>query len=74
MTEQIKTVIAQQLDMSPDSIENDKDIMDYYGADSLDAVDILLALEEAFGMTVPDEEAIELRTVQDIINYIEENK
>lgn len=74
MIEQIKQVIAEQLGISADEIKLDSDIMEVYGADSLDAVDMVITFEEMFGVTVPDEDAIELRTVRKIVNYIEENK
>ena len=74
MVEQIKRVIAEQLGISADEIELDGDIMEVYGADSLDAVDMVMTFEEMFGVSVPDEDAIELRTVRKIANYIEENK
>lgn len=74
MEEQIKQIIADHLGLSPDDIDLDSDIMEVYGADSLDAVDMVMAFEEYFNLSVPDEEAIELRTVRKIIQYIEENK
>ena len=74
MTEKIKQIIADHLGLSADVIDEDSDIMEVYGADSLDAVDLLLIFEDHFGMSVPDEEAIELRTVRKIASYIEENK
>ena len=74
MVEQIKQVIAEQLGISADEIELDGDIMEVYGADSLDAVDMVMTFEDMFGISVPDEDAIELRTVRKIANYIEENK
>lgn len=74
MEDRIKRIIANQLGMSADDIDLDGDIMEVYGADSLDVVDMVMAMEEEFGMSVPDEEAIELRTVRKIIGYIEDNK
>ena len=74
MVEQIKNVIAEQLGISVEEIDLDSDIMEVYGADSLDAVDMVMTFEEMFGISVPDENAIELRTVRKIVNYIEENK
>lgn len=74
MEEQIKQIIAEQLGISAEDIDVDSDIMEVYGADSLDAVDMVMTLEGLFNLSVPDEEAIELRTVRKIIEYIEENK
>lgn len=74
MVEQVKKVIAEQLGISVEEIDLDSDIMEVYGADSLDAVDMVMTFEDMFGVSVPDEDAIELRTVRKIVNYIEENK
>ncbi len=74
MKEDIKKIIADRLGISTDEIEDDADIMDEYGADSLDAVEMLMTLEEMFEIQIPDEEAIELRTVRKILNYLEENR
>ncbi len=74
MVEQVKNVIAEQLGISVEEIDLDSDIMEVYGADSLDAVDMVMTFEDMFGVSVPDEDAIELRTVRKIVNYIEENK
>lgn len=74
MEEQIKQIIAEQLGISAEDIDIDSDIVEVYGADSLDAVDMVMTLEGLFNLSVPDEEAIELRTVRKIIEYIEENK
>ncbi len=74
MKEQIKQIIADRLGISPNEIDDDGDIMDVYGADSLDAVDLVIAFEDYFGFSVPDEDAVELRNVRKILNYIEENK
>lgn len=74
MKDQVKQIIAEQLGISAEDIDDDSDIMEVYGADSLDAVDMIMTFEEMFNVSVPDEDAIELRTVRKIVNYIEENK
>jgi len=74
MKEQIKQIIAEQLGILADEIDDNGDLIEVYGADSLDAVDLVMAFEDFFGITVPDEEAIELRSVRKILSYIEENK
>ncbi len=71
MENQVKEIIAEQLGISPDEIDNDSDITEDLGADSLDAVELILAFENLYDIEVPDEDAVELRTVQKIINYIE---
>ena len=74
MKETVKKIIAEQLGLSVDEIDDTSDIMEVYGADSLDAVDLVLTFEDYFGFSVPDEDAIELRSVIKIVNYIEEHK
>ncbi|MBR5314084.1 MAG: acyl carrier protein [Clostridia bacterium] len=74
MKEQIKQAIADHLCISIDEIDDDSDIFEVLGADSLDGVDLLMTLEEEFDLSIPDEDAVELRTVRKIVNYIQENK
>ena len=74
MKDQIKEIISNHLGIQIDEIDDNADIFEVLGADSLDGVDLLLSLEDLFEISVPDEEAIELRTVNKIVNYIEENK
>ena len=74
MKDQVKQIIADHLCISADEIDDDSDIFETLGADSLDGVDLLMTFEETFDMSVPDEEAVELRTVRKIVNYIQENK
>lgn len=71
MIETIKDIIAKQLQIDIDIIDDDADIFDDLGADSLDVVEMLMAVEIAFGVSVPDDEIINMRTIRDIINYIE---
>lgn len=74
MKEQVKQIIADLLCMPIDEIGDDSDIFEVLGADSLDGVDLLMSMEDFFGISVPDEDAVELRTVRKIVNYIQENK
>jgi acyl carrier protein len=74
MTEKIKEIIANQLGIDVDKIEDDAAIIDDLGADSLDVVEMLLSIEETLGVTVPDEDAANLKSVQDIVDYIEQNQ
>ena len=74
MKETVKKLIAEKLGLSFEEIDDTSDIMEVYGADSLDAVDLVLMFEDYFGLSVPDEDAIELRNVAKIVNYIEEHK
>ncbi len=74
MTEKIKEIIANQLGIDVDKIADDAAIIDDLGADSLDVVEMLLSIEETLGVTVPDEDAAGLKTVADIVEYIEQNQ
>ena len=71
--EKIKEILAQQFEVSADSINADTNIVDDLGADSLDVVEMLMAMEDSFGITVPDEDIEELVTVSDIVEYVESN-
>ena len=71
MFEQIVEIISRQLKAEPEEITLNTNIMEDLGADSLDVVELLMAIEETFGVTVPDEDVPGLRTVKDIIDYVE---
>ena len=74
MKNQVKEIISNHLGISIEEIDDNSDIFEVLGADSLDGVDLLMSFEEHFDISVPDEDAVELRTVNKIVNYIEENK
>ena len=74
MKNQVKEIISNHLGISIDEIDDNCDIFETLGADSLDGVDLLMSFEDHFDISVPDEDAVELRTVNKIVNYIEENK
>lgn len=74
MINEIKAVIAKQLNIAAEDIRDDALIVDDLGAHSLDAVELLMALEERFGISIPDEDVIELKTVKNIEEYIENNR
>jgi acyl carrier protein len=67
----VKEIIAEQLNISIDQIKSDSRLMTDFGMDSLDAVEIILSLEDAFGVEIPEEEKDNFSTVKDIITYIE---
>jgi acyl carrier protein len=71
MLERVKKIIAAQLGADESVITPETDIEDDLGADSLDAVELAVAFEEEFGISVPDDDIIALRTVGDILEYIE---
>lgn len=66
----IKQTIAEQLGMNEDEVINDASLIDDMGADSLDIVELVMAMEEEFEMEIPDEDAEKIVTVQDIIDYV----
>ena len=70
-TDKIKTIIAEQLQIDEDQVTPDASFMDDLGADSLDTVELIMALEEEFDMEIPDSEAEKIRTVQDALDYME---
>jgi len=71
MFEQIVDIISKQLKADADEISPSTNIMEDLGADSLDVVELLMAIEETFGVSVPDEDVTGLKTIQDIVDYIE---
>ncbi|HEX5048702.1 MAG TPA: acyl carrier protein [Gammaproteobacteria bacterium] len=68
--EQVRGIIAEQLGLKADEIKNDANFVDDLGADSLDTVELVMALEEEFETEIPDEEAEKITTVQQAIDYI----
>jgi acyl carrier protein len=71
--EKVQDVIVDTLSCDKADVTMEASLTDDLGADSLDAVELNMALEEAFGAEIPDEELEKLKTVKDIVHYIEEN-
>ena len=71
MFEKVQKVIAEQLEIDPETITPDTNIYDDLGADSLDAVELVMSLEDEYGITIPDEAANDLVTVGKIVDYLE---
>ena len=71
MMDKVKDVLAKQLRITKAEINDDANIMEELGADSLDVVEMLMALEEKFNITIPDEDVTSLKTVKDIALYLE---
>jgi acyl carrier protein len=69
----VKDIIVEQLGVNADQVAPEAKFIEDLGADSLDTVELIMALEEEFKIEVPDEEAEKLVSVGDVINYIEEN-
>ncbi|MEJ5375259.1 MAG: acyl carrier protein [bacterium] len=72
ITRRLKEIIAEQLGVSEEEIVPEASFVDDLGADSLDLVELIMALEEEFDMEISDEDAEKIQTVQDAINYIAE--
>ena len=72
--DKVKEIIVEQLDADASVITMDTDIMKDLEADSLDAVEIILAVEEAYGIEIPDEDAEIFALVGDIVNYVDSHK
>jgi acyl carrier protein len=71
--EKLKDIIAEQLSVEADEVNMDSNIQDDLGADSLDVVDLITTIEDEFDLSIPDEAVEEIKTVGDIVNYIEKN-
>ncbi len=70
--EKITEIIVEQLGVKPEEVVPEASFVDDLGADSLDTVELVMALEEEFGIEIPDEDAEKIQTVGDAIRYIEE--
>lgn len=71
--EKLKAILAEQLDIDESSITPESLIVEDLGADSLDAIDIVMSVEDEFKIEVPDEIIEKIETVGDILNYVENN-
>ncbi len=71
--ERIREIICDQLDLEEDKVPMEYDIIEDFEADSLDVVDLVMSIEDEFGLEVPDDQIENFRTVGDVVRYIEEN-
>lgn len=71
--EKVRSIIMDQLDVEEDKVTMDAVIQDDLGADSLDIVDLVMSFEEEFDIEIPDDQVENIKTVGDIVKYIEEN-
>ncbi len=72
--EKLKEIIADQLEIDAETITADTRLNEDLNADSLDVVEMLMALEDEFGVDIPDEEIEKMKTIGDVANFIQENK
>ena len=71
--DKIIAVISKQLGKKPEDIKPEKRIVEDLGADSLDVVEMLMTLEETYGVAIPDDDAMQLRTVNDLVAYLDKH-
>ena len=71
--DKVKEIIVEQLGVAEDSVTTEASFIDDSGADSLDIVELIMALEEEFDMEIPDADAEKVVTVGDVVDYIKEN-
>ncbi|NOS70439.1 MAG: acyl carrier protein [Verrucomicrobia bacterium] len=72
--QRVKDIIVEQLGVKPDQVTPEAKFIEDLGADSLDTVELVMALEEEFGIEVPDEQAEKLQTVGDVIKHVEDSQ
>jgi acyl carrier protein len=72
--QRVKEIIVEQLGVSAEQVTPEAKFIEDLGADSLDTVELVMALEEEFGQEIPDEEAEKLQSVGDVVKYIEEKQ
>ena len=73
LEQKVKQIIAEQLGKNEEDIKNESSFIEDLGADSLDTVELVMALEDAFKIEIPDEQQENLRTVQQAIDFIQAN-
>jgi acyl carrier protein len=72
--ENVRDALAQQFEVDPETITMDTSLIDDLGADSLDVVELIMSLEDLFGISITDEDAAQLDTVRKIVDYLEKLK
>lgn len=71
MFEKVREMLAKQLNLSVDQIKPESDVVKDLGADSLDVVELLISLEDNYGVSIPEDDIVNVKTVQDIVEMIE---
>ena len=69
--DKVKKIVVEQLGVEPDEVQMNSTFVDDLGADSLDIVELIMAFEEEFEIEIPDEKAEKIKTVEDVVKYIE---
>lgn len=72
VAQKVKSIIAEQLGVKPEEVTDSASFVDDLGADSLDTVELVMALEEEFGIEIPDEDAEKITSVGEAVRYVEE--
>ena len=72
--QRVREIVAEQLERDVKEVTNTASFIDDLGADSLDIVELVMKMEEEFGIEIPDEEAVKIKTVNDVIQYITTHK
>ena len=72
--EKVKRIIVEQLSVADDTVTKEASFIDDLGADSLDVVELIMALEEEFDMEIPDTDAEKISTVNDVVEYIKDRQ
>lgn len=72
--EKVRDIVVEQLGVEADEVNLDSTFIDDLGADSLDIVELIMAFEEEFGIEIPDEAAEKIKTVNDVVTYIDQHK
>ena len=71
MFEKVRDMLAKQLNLSADQIKPESDVVKDLGADSLDVVELLISLEDDYGISIPEDDIVNVKTVQDIVDMVE---
>ena len=72
--EKIRKILCEQLDLEEDDVTLESNIAEDLGGDSMDVVDLIMSIEDEFDLEVPDEDVEKIKTVGDMVKYIEDNK
>ena len=71
MIEKVRDMLAKQLNLKPEAITLESDVVKDLGADSLDVVELLISLEDDYGISIPEDDIVNVKTVKDIVDMIE---